>query len=298
MPNFLVVGAAKSGTTSLYFYLDKHPDIYIPSVKECRFFSQMSANFKGPGDEILNKNIIKSLDEYRLLFSSVKNEKAIGDVSPDYLYFYEKSIEKIKQILGDVRIIIILRNPVERAYSQYLHLLRDERETLSFEDALSNEEIRKKANWEWFWSYKDVGFYYKQVKAYIENFSQVKIYLCDDLKKDALLLIRDIYRFLEVDDSFVPDDLNKRYNISGVPKSRWLYEFLNRPNSLRTALKPFISIILPKSKRQELKFLITEKNLKKTDMKTETREYLKGLYREDIIRLQELINRDLSHWLK
>ncbi len=299
LPNFLIVGAAKSGTTSLYAYLIEHPDVYIPTVKECRFFSQMPANFKGPGDERLNKSIVKNLSEYKSLFSYLNNQRAVGDVSPDYLYFYDKSISKIKQILGtNVKIIIILRDPIARAFSQYSHFFRDKRETLSFEEALKNEDERRKSNWEWAWFYKDVGFYYKQVRAYLGNFSQVKIYLFDDLKNDAMSVIQGIYNFLDVDDSFVPENLRQRFNISGEPKNMWLHEFLNKPNSLKTALKPFIKVIVPKSKRQELKYLITKRNLNRSEIQPETREYLKGVYREDITKLQDLLNRDLSHWLK
>ena len=258
----------------------------------------MPANFRGPGDEqYLNKKMVKSLDEYKMLFSNLTNERMLGDVSPDYLYYYEKSIKMIHQILGDVRIIIILRNPVERAYSQYLHFLRFDRETLSFEEALNDEERRKKLNWEWAWFYKDVGLYYNQVKAYIDNFSRVKVYLYDDLKSDALSVIHGIYRFLEIDDSFVPDNLNLRFNISGKPKSKWLHTLINKPNSTNTVLRSIVKSILPKEKRQELKYRITKRNLDRAAMPQEAKEYLRKFYREDVLKLQDLINRDLSQWI-
>ena len=88
MPNFLIVGAARCGTTSLYQWLRQHPEIYIPNKKECRYFSKMPKNFKGPGDEKVNNSIIHSFSEYESLFDEVKDEKAIGDISPDYLFYY------------------------------------------------------------------------------------------------------------------------------------------------------------------------------------------------------------------
>ncbi|MBX6422897.1 sulfotransferase [Thermosulfurimonas sp. F29] len=298
LPNFLIVGAAKSGTTSLYYYLKEHPEIFLPDKKELRFFSQMRGDFRGPGDENLNRTIVKDINDYMKFFETVKMEKAVGDISPDYLYYFRNSIKNIKKFLGDPKIIIILRNPIERAYSHYLYFLRDGREYLSFEEALSQEERRNLLNWEWAWFYKDVGFYYNQVKAYLENFSEVKIYLYDDLKKDPLKLVQDIYKFLEVNDSFVPKSINEKFNISGVPKNKFLHKLLVQPNPIIFPIKFVLKSMLPRDTRQRLRNKFLQKILKKPQMKPETREYLKQLYKEDILKLQELIKRDLSHWLK
>jgi len=298
LPNFLIVGAAKAGTTSLYYYLREHPEIYLPEVKELRFFSAMPGNFRGPGDERVNKTIIKSLEEYKLHYIHVNHEIAIGDVSPDYLYFYKNSIPRIKKILKDPKIIIILRNPIERAFSQYLHFVRDGREKLSFEEALKAEEQRREQNWEWAWYYKDVGFYYKQVKAFLENFSEVKIYLYEDFKRNPLNIIQDLYKFLGVDISFVPSNIGLRYNVSGIPRNKILHYFLTQNNILKSSIKPFIKALIPKHTRRKILEKILQKNLVKPQMKPETREYLKELYKDDILKLQELIKRDLSHWLK
>ncbi len=178
LPNFLIVGAAKSGTTALYHYLSQHPEIYMSPLKEPKFITSnfLKFPFQGPGDNEVEKMIVKSFDRYCDLFKGVKNEKAIGEASADNLYYYEQAIFYIKKYIGNPKIIIILRNPIERAYSAYLHLVRDERETLSFKEALAEEEKRRKQNWEFIWFYKNVGFYFNQVKAYLENFTQVKVY--------------------------------------------------------------------------------------------------------------------------
>jgi len=139
LPNFLVVGVAKSGTTSLYHYLNQHPDIFIPSRKECRFFSSKPGNFKGPGREFQN-DTIKDIQGYRRLFLGCFNISARGDVSNDYLFYYTESIENIKRHIGeDAKIIIRLRNPIDRAYSNYLRHIREGWEALSFEDGLEAE---------------------------------------------------------------------------------------------------------------------------------------------------------------
>ncbi|MGR3310384.1 MAG: sulfotransferase family protein, partial [Candidatus Brocadiales bacterium] len=172
LPNFLIVGASRSGTTSLYNYLKQHPEVYMSPVKEPRFvIGQQSTKFsyKGIGDEKSEKGVIKTIDEYKKLFENVRDEKAIGEASVINLYFYEDAIKLIKKYLGDAKIIIILRNPVERAFSQYLRLRREYRESLSFEDGLKMEEKRLKDGWLPGWHYTRRGFYYNSVKAYMEN---------------------------------------------------------------------------------------------------------------------------------
>jgi len=300
LPNFLIVGAAKAGTTSLYFYLKEHPEICLPDkIKETFFFT--GKDFKDVNNEGGNygKHAITNLEEYLDLFKNCKHAKAIGEICVAYLFFYRESIRNIKKILGEkVKIIIILRNPIERAFSNYLHHVRDGFEKETFEKALSLENERKRKKWWWGYYLTEVGFYYNQVKAYLENFSEVKVYLYDDLKKDPLSLVQDIYKFLEVDDSFIPKSIGEKFNVSGVPKIKFLNEFLIKPNPIKSAIKPLVKLILPKETRQRLRNKLLQKNLEKPQMKPETREYLKKLYREDILKLQELIKKDLSHWLK
>ena len=273
----------------------------MSSVKEPKFFTSLFLNFpfKGIGDDGVEKGLIKNYADYIKLFEQVKKEKAIGEASADYLYFYKNTILEIKRYLKNPKIIIILRNPVDRAFSAYTHLVRDNREFLSFEEGLKKEEERKNNNWEFIWYYKEVGLYYNQVKAYLENFDNVKIYLYDDLKKDRLGLVQDIYGFLEVDDSFVPENLNEKYNVSGVPKNKLIHNFFYQDNIIKTIIKPIAKAILPdRKKRQKIINKIIQKNLQKPEMKPETREYLKNYFRKDILKLQDLIDRDLSHWLK
>jgi hypothetical protein len=299
LPNFLIVGAAKSGTTSLYHYLKQHPEIYMSPVKEPRFITSQFIKFplKGIGDDGIEKRIIKDFNEYKYLFKKVKNEKAIGDASLDNLYFYEDATKYIKKYLGDAKIIIILRNPIERAFSQHTMFIRELRENLSFEDALKAEEERISKNWAFGWHYTKVGFYYKQIRAYLGNFTNVKIYLFDDLKSDPLGLIKDIYKFLEVDDTFIPK-INTIYNVSGIPKSKFINNLLLKAKIFKPFMMQISRLFFLEEKMLKLTEWLDTINLEKPQMKPETREYLKNLFREDILKLQTLINRDLSHWLK
>lgn len=300
LPNFLVVGAAKSGTSALHIHLQEHPEIYLPKKedKELRFFSDMP-NFQGPGDEHVNAKITKTIEEYSKHFSNVTHEKAIGEISNDYLYYYEKSIKNIKKYLPEpTRIIIVLRNPVDRAYSNYIFFRLDGRETLSFKKACEKENDRLAQNWEWNWGYKNAGLYFKQVKAYLEHFDHVEICLFEELFQDNKKCLRDIYTFLEVDPFFTPKCFNQKFNASGVPKNKILHSLLVRNDDQKSILRNFFKTLLPTKQRQTFKRLLMNRNLQKPPMHLETRDSLTRYYREDIMKLQNLLQKDLSHWLE
>jgi len=302
LPNFLIVGAAKSGTTSLSYYLKQHKQIYISPVKEPKFFTAQFLNFpiKGIGDDVVEKHIVKTFEDYKKLFKWTTSErKAIGEASVDNLYYHENAIKQIKKYLGNPKIIIILRNPISRAFSAYTHLVRDGRENLSFEEGLLAESKRMRENWEFMWFYKDVGLYYAQVKDYLENFSDVKIYLTDDLEERPLEMIKDIFRFLEVDDGFVPD-ISVKYNVSGVPKRRIYAKISKNLNTVGSFLEKRANYLFPKKGIKIIGFFekIRAKEVQKPKMKRETREMLLEFYREDILKTQNIIGRDLSNWLK
>lgn len=292
-PNFIIVGAAKAGTTSLYKYLDDHPDVFMSENKEPTFFSY--ANENTPEFSLGRKvKFITDPDEYFKLFETVKNEKCIGEASTPYLYFFEKSISNIKKYLPNhqnIKIIIILRNPVERAYSQYMMKVRDLTETMSFEDAIKNEPIRIENNGHFDFFYVDRGFYFKQVKAFLDNFANVKILLFDDLKKDPKETLNGIYDFLDISKQHSVDT-GKHYNVSGQPKFKILRRLILEKNFGKTLIKA----MLPKTIRQKLAETINSCNMKKMPLKEKTRKELVKLYKNDIIKLESLINRDLSEW--
>lgn len=299
LPNFLIVGAAKSGTSSLQHYLQEHPDIFMSRIKEPRFFISSIYKNLNPDDprySALLDLTVTDYGEYTRIFEDGINCKAIGTATADYLYYYQEAIPNIKKYLNDVKIIICLRNPIDRAFSSYKHLVRDQVETRSFEKCLKLEETRKKNNWSMLNFFKDAGLYYQQVKAYMDNFKQVKVYLYEELTADPLSLIQDIFRSLEVSDQFVPE-LSKRYNASIIPKSRHLHNFFVKSNWLKRDVKPIVDFVLPPQKRKVFIEKIENHNHAKCQMNPKTRKSLKDFFRQDIINLQELIHRDLSQWL-
>ena len=292
MPNFLIIGAAKAGTTALYEYLQQHPQIYMTPTKETNFFAFEGevVNFDGPGDDGIKGFSITDLDTYQAEFQQLTDEIAIGEACPSYLYLPQAAV-RIKQYIPDSRLIVILRNPVERAYANFLHLVRDDREPYQdFTLALQEETKRINSNWEWFWHYIQLGYYAEQLQRYYEMFSanQIKIYLYEDLREKPTALIQDICRFIEVDDTFAPD-MSLRPNKSGMPKNRIIHYFLLKPNPIKALFRP----LFPEKMRETIR----HQNLEKPPIPQEARQQLINLYREDILKCQDLINRDLSAWL-
>lgn len=308
LPNFLVIGAAKSGTTSLYHYLGQHPQIYMSPVREPKFFQFVSGykhyNFNGPGDQEANAHIITSIESYAQLFETGNKELALGESSPSYLY-YRNVPEKIREILPDVKIMVILRHPIDRAYSNYLHLFSSGRETCwTFEQALKAESERIKQNWEYFWHYKNQGFYYQHLKRYFELFDpdQIQIYLYEDYLGNPMETLRDMFVFLEVDQTFVPD-LTQRHNTTTFIKSKMLFygwQILFNNQLIQATLKPLLSSDSNLSSMYSFvrnSFMNTVTSQEKPLLSLETKKGLLNTYRSDILNLQDLIQKDLSHWL-
>lgn len=300
MPNFLILGAAKSGTTALYSYLRQHPDIYMPSVKEPRFFAFEGEKlaFNGPQGHgtRFNQETITDLETYEALFDAVKHEKAIGEASPAYLSSAEKSASRIHHYIPNAKLIAILRQPAERAYSAFLHTVRTGRETnLNFEAVLDLEEKRLQDNWGAIWQHKHLGFYYEQLLPYYKLFprEQLKVYMYEDLQNDAIGLIQDIFAFLDIDNTFTPDVTN-RVNISGIPRSRWLRKFLNSSDN---PIKSSVKLFFPKEWRRRTIKKLKEASLVRPEISQEVKHRLTLNYKSDILQLQDLIERDLSGWI-
>jgi hypothetical protein len=293
LPDFLIVGAAQSGTTSLYYYLKQHPQIFMPEVKEPHYFV---LNGKPPRHSHPAKRTWR-FEDYEGLFENAADDQIIGEASVGYLPGHRMAIKAIKRhyhSIEDLKIIMILRNPVGAVFSMFCKQSLSGKETLEFDEALKRQEERIK-NGEYLGNYTGGRFYYEMVKAYMDNFPFVKVCLFEDLQADALGLAKDIYRFLDVDASFNPETV--RYNPTGAPKFGFIDKMLRKPGLL-SSLFPFLKLI-PLHKRIELTNRIWKSNINdRMLMKKETRLYLKDLFREDIAKLQLLIGRDLSHWLK
>jgi len=296
-PNFLITGAARSGTTSLYHYLSEHPEIFMCPTKEPCFFAfeGREIKFAGPGDEnAVNRVSVNELGAYQALFNGVKNEKAIGEASVWYLYD-SIACDKIRHYTPDAKLIMILRNPVDRAYSAFLKQRRENREPISeFGRALEEEEIRIGKEWGYIWHYKKAGFYYEQMKRYLDTFSkeQIKIYLFEELESNCQQVVSDIFGFLGVDQSFEPD-LAVKYNESFVAKNESLMKLTHSRNPIRSVLHACI----PANIRHKVTNKLQTLNADVPPIPPAIRMQLTREFRQDILNLQGLIERDLSGWL-
>ncbi len=299
LPNFLIVGAAKCGTSSLHNYLAQHPQVFMSKVKEPRFISSQFSSFplNGPKDHRVESWYVKDYENYVKLFTASQGFKAIGESSADTIYFYKKSIPVIKEYLNNPKIIIVLRNPIKRAFSAYQHLLRDEREKLTFEEGLKEEANRIKNNWELIYHYTSVSKYFESVKAFKDNFTSVKIVLNEDMETKPQEVLKDIFRFLDIDPDFVINS-ELRYNVSGKPKSQWLHQFLFEGNKMREFVRPVIRYFFSHETRKKISYKIQEKNLTQLKINADTRKMLLNTFRDDIVKLQSIIPNDLSAWLK
>lgn len=298
LPNFLIIGAQKAGTTSLSLYLKQHPQIYIDGDEPHFFaFEGKRPKLLGPraAETLFWKTRITTLESYQKLFQHVTTEKAVGETSSYYLFIPETP-KRIFHYIPHVKLIAILRNPVDRAYSNFWHCVRLGFEPCTdFVRALQEEEHSRK-HWGIVWQYKAKGCYYTQLKRYYEVFdhTQIRVYLNEDLAKAPEDMLKDIFGFLGVNDRFLPD-VSSKHNINpGIPRNMMLYKFLHKQHPLYGISKYF----LPGNIRNQIISVLRNNNLKKATLSLKLRKQLIKYYREDILQLQDLIQRDLTNWLE
>ena len=296
MPDFLIVGAAKSGTTALYHYLGQHPEVFLSPIKETNFFAQKGKklDFNGPKDNLIThkKTITETVDYYNQ-FTNVTNEKAIGEICPSYLY-YKDAPKNIKEHIPEVKIIAILREPVSRAFSAWVHLTRDGREYLSFSDAIVDEPRRINDNWSEIWHYIEEGKYYDQLKRYYDSFPKenIKVIIYEDFKNNPSRVYTEICDFIGVKNSFVPD-MNTKHNTGSLSNNRFLTRLFMKPNFIKTLFK----IIMPSFLKKKIEQRLFRSNLISTPtISKENEQRLKLLFDKDLRRLEELIDTKINNW--
>jgi len=295
-PGFIVVGAARAGTTALHHYLRQHPGIFLPAQKEPCFFC-----FAGSRPKYRNGKFafaVTDQSKYIDLYKQARPGMLTGDISTPYLYLHEPTIANIRYYHDDpahVKIVILLRNPIERAYSQYMWKVRDGREPYSFDDALRFERKRMQMNYSFDYFYAHRGLYYDQVKDFMDNFPQTGIFLYEDFKNNFESTMSRLCSFLGVDDySF---EKRKPVNVSGQPRFATLGKLVTMESRMKFRMLSY----LPEDFRLGMKERFQRWNsLKKKPpgISTETRRRLLEYYREDIQKLQQLTGIELSHWMQ
>jgi hypothetical protein len=290
LPNFLVIGAAKAGTTALHWYLKEHPSVFMTPVKDPSYFAYgLDADGKLLwGDPELHPMPVKSLSEYERLFADGGDATAIGEASTMYLEC-PQSAARIRELLPAARIICSLRHPVERAYSDYVMGLRrrgrrfDPTRDLTVASAWARPNSRC----------MQIGRYYEQLSRYFERFPrhQIHVFLFDDLKRNAPGVMRDVFRFLDVDPGFEPDFATP-HAPGGMPRSVLLESFFTS-RAIRSAVEPW----MPARAANWVRRLRTRNMRQVPRLPADLKQELTGHFRDDIARTAELIARSLDHWL-
>lgn len=294
LPNLLIVGAAKSGTTSLHNYLKQHPDFFMTDHKEPHFLINNEIGVKRVHKAVIDVN------SYKEMFAESSKFKYRGESSVMYLAFPEIAIQNIRKHLPeDVKIIIMLRNPVDRAFAGYLHNVRyNPDENLSFEDAISNSEKRYHDNNSITpdTRYLHIGMYYEQVKKFKDEFGEnVHVIIYDDYVDDINKSIDGVFNFLGVKSILV--DTTQRYMVGGwVFKKTFLRKILIPDNSFKSIIKSLLpSLKIRKSIRKIIMYFGTSKT---PELSNEMKLMLLDYYSEDIESLSSLLGKNLNNWLK
>jgi hypothetical protein len=296
LPTFMVIGAAKAGTTALNSYLGQHPQVYMSPIKETNYFTNVEGvqpRHGGPIGPVLNRDIVYRWEDYSALFGGATDERAIGEISPWYL-FVPGTAARIRDRLPKVRLIAILRDPAERAYAQFIQHRRDGLEPArTLEEAIADEPRRAQEGWTPGY-FSSRGFYAAQLKQYFEVFDrdQIRVYLYEDFVTDPRGLMRNLFGFIGVDEAFEPD-MRNRLNQSGIIRNPITRTLWTRTHRLRNLVRPALS----RGLRHRATLFFTSRPKTSIVISEETRRMLVEMYESDIRCLEPMIGRDLSSWL-
>lgn len=288
LPNFFIVGAAKAATTSLHYYLSKHPDVFMSEPKEINYFSQEELDAQ---QLYYDDYKPASLDEYKKLFAHASHKKAIGEASVSYL-FYPTVPQKIKNAVPNAKIIILLRNPFERSFSHYLMDYRLGLCNCSFDDVLFNQHKHKNADL-FYQQYIELSLYASQVERYLKTFGKenVKILLQEDLRKNPEATMKEVFSFLGIDESFQLD-FWQEHNAFNMPKNALIHRFYRNAK-----LRKLLSIIFPNTIKQQVIKLFFETGTK-PQMSLKAKDALSLIYNPDLKALELLTKHNFSHWIE
>lgn len=274
IPNFIVVGAHKAGTTSLHYYLDQHPQIYLPYQK---------------GTDLLQRRKFKELEEageYLALFEPAESGQVLGEVSSVYLHNGRELVEKIKHLFPDVKIIAVLRNPIERFYSNALaDRAYTQKEIRNFDRLVLDSG-----------KFLIPGLYYTHLQNYFAYFSreQVKLFLYEDFAEHPLPFLAELYSFIGVNPDFVPN-MSRRYRFGTLKRANLYRDLLDKGFSMSSSVK----FLIPKGIREFIRTRLYQKSRDpKPPMSKELRLALIEYYRDEILNLKQLTGLDVSHWLE
>ncbi|MCU0574517.1 MAG: sulfotransferase [Syntrophobacteraceae bacterium] len=284
LPTFIIIGAMKAGTTSLYAYLSEHPDVFMSRVKETRFFAFDATN-PDHVSQVPRVWPVTTREDYEALFEGITTESASGEASPNYLSS-PLAPRRIRETIPGVKLMASLRNPADRIYSGYLMRCREGMESRPFWEAFQEDR-------ELWWVAS--SFYYENLKRYYDQFERdrIKVILFEELKSDPMGVMKGLYRFIGVGDRFDPD-VSKIYNKGGAPRNKALYRLMNPGARVRDALNAYV----PDGVRSALRHLKNWNMKNEVSALREVFDDLINVYYDDIRRTEDLLRMDLSGWYR
>jgi len=312
-PNFFLVGAAKAGTTSLYNYLAQHPQIFMSPIKEPHFLAdeiraeyfadehrekialweaELRVYLRGPMSERFPSGPVADWQDYLKLFRGAGECRAIGEASPCYLWSKTAPRNMATRFPG-AKIIVMLRNPVERAFAQHLHTLSVAKAPMSFSEHVDMALGSTSPKIGEFYPFLEFGFYGQQLRRYCDWFpgERIRVFLYENYLRDPSGLLLEIFRFLDVDETFVPD-MSERHMQSRVPRWFGVRQWLRRSGLWQSA-----SQRLGADLRRTLRPMVFRPRAGMA-LDTADRARMVEFYRAEILDLASLLEMDLSSWLK
>ena len=290
LPNFLIIGVQKAGTTSLINYLSQHPDVFVPHDKEIPYFHDDSYFQKG-------------LDYYKKQFDGWKGETMVGLAPVNTFFYAEKAAPRLYEYNPSMKLILILRNPIDRAYSHYWYCRRNALESTSFESAMTRElqliesGCREEMPCVYYISH---GFYYEQLEVYLKYFPLDKflILFYDELKSNPRAVMQRIYLYLGIEETYI-NGIGRKHNVASIPRIASLHKLVYQQNPLKRIYKSILPENLQQYAQRTLVSRLLKKNLIPTQyppMKSKTREMLVEIFKGPNRKLSNLLGRDFSHW--
>ena len=292
LPTFIIAGAGKSGTTALWNYLKEHPEVCVAQIKEPMFFTRIKGQDRDSAADAppVSGTFDKGFTWYKGLFVGSEGKKALGEASTIYMYAKDAP-ELIKTHVPRVKIIFVLRDPVDRAYSQYWQEKKAGWKLPRFEEMMQQRHPRFK-------NFVENSSYKKNLQRYLDIFprEQILILLSENLKKHAVQTLHKVYDFVSIQANFTPTNIGKRFNVAAMPRLATLQRLIRATSNYKLKGKvPFPLMEFLKTS----KHYIVQWNLKPKDyepLPAHIRGQLVNLFQEDIEFVESLLDVSLDHW--
>ncbi len=298
VPTFCVAGAGRSGTTGLVEGLRTHPRVFVTQPKEPHYFALHGrvADFRGPGDEAtINRVAVTDRAGYLGLYPTEHDYLALGDGSVSTLYYAERAVEEIRRVNPEMRVVVILRDPVQRAYSSFLYMrARGFEPCADPVEALRDESRRRSEHWHHLWHYQAMSHYAEGLATLQQGLGreQVGVWFHDDLEADYEGTVSSVLRFLGL-----PPDSQEgvgvpRVNVSGTAR---------RPVVQRVIVAATRNELLRRAVKRTTSFRFRERvrrsNLRRSEVPREVADHLRGAFDADLAAASALVTGPRPPWL-